>query len=74
MPSKKEKHGFFCTAGCGGLGCRLRVCGDSETIVAVNTAPHAPIFSVSRYAVVGDCVEILKEWIRMLKEKAQTDG
>lgn len=39
----------------------------AETIVAVNTDPHAPIFSVSRYAVVGDCVEILKEWIRMLK-------
>lgn len=41
----------------------------AETIVAVNTDPHAPIFTVSRCAVVGDCVELLKEWIRVLREQ-----
>lgn len=40
----------------------------AEKIIAVNSDPEAPIFGVAHYAVVGDCVEILKEMIAALKQ------
>ena len=43
--------------------------GGAKKIVAVNTDPEAPIFNVAHYAVVGDCVEFMKEMIGLLEEK-----
>ena len=41
--------------------------GGAEKIIAVNTDPQAPIFSVSDVKVVGDGLEILRELIRQLR-------
>ena len=41
--------------------------GQAETIIAVNSDPEAPIFGVSHYRVVGDCIEVMKKMIRQLK-------
>lgn len=42
--------------------------GGSEQVFAVNSDPKAPIFSVARYAVVGDLYEIVPALIRRIKE------
>ena len=42
---------------------------DSEYIIAVNSDPGAPIFSVAHVAVVGDLYTVLNDMIRKLKEE-----
>lgn len=41
--------------------------GGAETIVAINSDPEAPIFQAAHYAIVGDCVQVLRQMIRQLE-------
>lgn len=45
--------------------------GGAETIVAINSDPEAPIFQVAHYAIIGDCVQVLRQ---MLSASASADG
>ena len=41
--------------------------GRSECIIAINNDSTAPIFSVAQIGIVGDCVEIIKEWLKQIE-------
>ena len=40
--------------------------GGAQTVVAINTDPKAPIFSVADYQITGDCIAVLRQLLEIL--------
>lgn len=47
---------------------------ESAKIIAINSDPNAPIFSVAHYGIVGDLNQVIPKMIKSLRERPQAAG
>ena len=67
---KRVKPKVYLALGISGAPEHVEAIIDSEVIIAVNTSPTAPIFSVAHYGIVGDLNKVIPMMIKAIKEKA----
>lgn len=58
---------FLLSLGVSGAIQHVAGIGGAQTIIAVNDDPAAPIFGVTQYRVVADCVAFARELVRQLE-------
>jgi electron transfer flavoprotein alpha subunit len=66
---KRVKPKLYLALGISGATEHVEAIGDSETIVAVNTDPNAPIFNVAQYGAEVDMLDLLPALTERLRAR-----
>ncbi|MDA1002713.1 MAG: electron transfer flavoprotein subunit alpha/FixB family protein [Chloroflexi bacterium] len=62
---------LYFAIGISGASQHMAGCSNARCLVAVNTDPQAPIFRYAHYGIVGDCLEVLPELIRIAGQSGE---
>jgi electron transfer flavoprotein alpha subunit len=59
---------LYLAVGISGASHHMAGCGNSKTIVSINTDPNAEIFKSSRFGIVGNSQEIMPALVEEIKK------
>ena len=69
LTGRITRPALYMALGVSGASQHMAGCSAAKTIVAVNRDPEAAIFRYAKYGIVGDCLEVIPELIRAVRER-----
>lgn len=65
----RVKPRLYIACGISGAPQHVMGMGEAQTIIAINTDPSAPIFSVCHYGIVGDLYDVVPQMIEQIRNE-----